>query len=346
MPRFRTVAFAFIAASAPVIGYFYQQEQMALSAVRAANLNATANSLGNLASGQSRRAVVVGATSGIGRAIAVRLAQAEFDVVAVGRDTQRGAEVVSEMKTVNGKGKHEFVSLDGSLLSNAYKFANTFVKDDTKLDVLVLTQGFGSLNGRTETAEGIDKKLAVHYFGRMAFVDALLPALRKANSARVLTVLSAGVHSEYSHWKDDFELKTHFSIKNAADAAGFYNDIGTESLSRDPANKDITFIHAAPGGVATGWGQGQDGFPWYIQPLLKLAKNFVKSPADCAEFMVAPILNSSEPYGQASGWRLIGSQAQVVKATKGHEEAREFVWAQTNEMLAAARERAGPSKLQ
>jgi len=45
------------------------------------------------------------------------------------------------------------------------------------------------------------------------------------------SVLSAGVHGVYSHLADDPGLKTHFSLKNAADAAGFYNDLGLASYS-------------------------------------------------------------------------------------------------------------------
>eukprot|EP00501_MAST-03F_sp_TOSAG23-6_P000725 GSMAST32.ASY1.ANO1.753.1 assembled CDS len=58
-----------------------------------------------------------------------------------------------------------------------------------------------------------------------------------------MSVLSAGVHSPYKHWKEDTELSKHYSIKNAADAAGFYNDIIFDSLHLDEANSDITFIH-------------------------------------------------------------------------------------------------------
>lgn len=67
-------------------------------------------------------------------------------------------------------------------------------------------------------------QLVLHYFGRVEFVRCLLPQLRASESGRVLSVLSAGVHSSYSHWSDDFELKNHYGLKAAADSAGFYTD--------------------------------------------------------------------------------------------------------------------------
>ena len=36
-----------------------------------------------------------------------------------------------------------------------------------KLDILVMTQGIATTQGRTETEEGIDMKLALHYYSRV-----------------------------------------------------------------------------------------------------------------------------------------------------------------------------------
>jgi NAD(P)-dependent dehydrogenase (short-subunit alcohol dehydrogenase family) len=280
----------------------------------------------------------VGATSGIGRAIAERLARADFDVTAVGRDAARGAEVVASMSAA-GRGAHTFVALDGSSLGTAYRSAGALARDGAAIDVLVLTQGIATTQGRTETAEGLDVKLATHYFARAAFVDALLPALRRGPAPRVLSVLSAGVHGVYPHWADDTELRAHYTLKNAADAAGLYTDLAMDALSRDPDNARVTFIHAAPGMVATSWGSEM---PWWLRPAVRgLLRALGKPPADCAEFMVAPLLHDTEPYGQLSGWRLVGEHAQVVAPTRGHAAAaREHVWGHTRTLLDAAKARA------
>ena len=325
----------------PLIAFatYYAQHQnaMALEAVRAANAAA-----GSFA---GRRAVVVGATSGIVRAIALRLAQADFSVTVVGRDVARGQEVLSELEKTT-KGEHDFVSVDGSLMANAYRFAPAWaLKHGESLDVLVLTQGIATLDGYTPTAEGLDRKLAVHYFGRMAFLDALLPALRKGRDPRVLTVFSAGLHWAYPHWATDPELRSHYSLKNAADAAGMYNDLGMDANARDPANANITFIHAAPGIVATRWGSD---FPWPLRMLVRVMMNLAsKDPADCAEFLVAPLLAKGEACGQPSGLRLIGEKGQEVPRTPVHEQAREPVWAHTRALLDGAKARAAsPEEVQ
>jgi NAD(P)-dependent dehydrogenase (short-subunit alcohol dehydrogenase family) len=54
---------------------------------------------------QDRRASVTGATSGIGRAIAHRLARDGSEVPVHGRDAARGAETVAEIVADGGKAR-------------------------------------------------------------------------------------------------------------------------------------------------------------------------------------------------------------------------------------------------
>ena len=111
-----------------------------------------------------RTALVVGGTAGLGHGIAVRLAQANMDVTIAGRSEEAGKKVVAEMDA-SGPGKHDFKKLDASLMSNVKAFTEEFKREKGKLDVLVLTQGIATLQGRTETSEGTDVKMTLHYCG-------------------------------------------------------------------------------------------------------------------------------------------------------------------------------------
>ncbi len=182
--------------------------------------------------------------------IALRLAQADANVVLVGRSQQRGEEIVAQMNALSKTAKHTFVPCNAALLSNVADCATSLSSSHPRLDYLVLTQGMASMQGRTETSEGLDEKLSLHFYSRMAFVRKLLP-LMTGDDPRVLTVLSAGVHGAYAGYATDPELRTTFSLGNAANAAGFYNDLAVESLSLE--HPTVSFTHAAPGVVNTNW---------------------------------------------------------------------------------------------
>ncbi|OQR88572.1 FabG domain-containing protein, partial [Thraustotheca clavata] len=236
---------------------------------------------------QGLKAMVVGGTAGIGEAIAKRLAQAQFDVIIVGRNKDRGHEIVLEMETINPTGKYDFLPLDVQYIKNIHGIAENY----KQLDRLVLTQGILTTQGRKETSEGIDQKLSLHYYSRMAFIQEFLPLLRAStNSPRVLSVLSGGKHSSFPLYQQDPELKENYSLSNAATAAGFYNDLMLDSYSTDPENNTIAFAHSAPGIVNTDWG---NKFPFFINLLFTPLKLFAKTPADCAELMSDFLLNPS-----------------------------------------------------
>jgi NAD(P)-dependent dehydrogenase (short-subunit alcohol dehydrogenase family) len=142
-----------------------------------------------LASFKGCNAIVVGGTSGIGEAIAMRLAQAQFNVVIVGRNANSGKAIIERMQSLHPDGTYSFVSLDAQLLSNIKGVSSQF----KQVDRLVLTQGIFTFKGRTETEEGIDRKMSLHYYSRMALIMEFLPLLRQSTrSPRVLSVLSGG----------------------------------------------------------------------------------------------------------------------------------------------------------
>jgi hypothetical protein len=141
-----------------------------------------------------------------------------------------------------------------------------------------------------------------------------------------MSVLAPGMHKSYANYKDDFELKNHFSLTNAADACCMYNDIAADAMCRDPENANIRFIHANPGYVATNLASG---LPWYLRMLSKVAEVFARSSEDAAEFLAYPLLDRKEK----GGYFLMGQDTNPAKKTELHDEARDFVWQSTLELL-------------
>jgi hypothetical protein len=205
-----------------------------------------------------------------------------------------------------------------------------------KVNFVVQSQGIASVAGRSETSEWIDRKLAVHYYGRVLWTHLMLPKLRLARDsgeeAVMLSVLSAGVHGAYTD-VNDLGLKQNFSIKNAADAAGFYNDLALDHLaSTNDLFKGISLQHAAPGVVATNWGSE---FPFFLRYPVRAAQFlFGKAPEACAKTMVDAMLS---PKRLGGGLHLFGESGLDAKLNAAHTpEIRAAVWAHTTKILDAA----------
>lgn len=107
---------------------------------------------------------VVGGTGGIGREIARKLAA-------------RGARVIVVGQTFRDEGSPNltFVKADLGLLREAQRVARELPAED--LDLVVFTTGIFAAPTREETAEGIERDMAVSYLSRRVMMRELAPRL-------------------------------------------------------------------------------------------------------------------------------------------------------------------------
>ena len=111
-----------------------------------------------------REVVVVGGTGGIGRAISRLLTSRGARVVVVGQ-TFRDARLP----------RIEFVHADLSLMSEARRVAALLPAETA--DLLVFTTGIFAAPTREETAEGIERDMAISYLSRRVILRAIGPRL-------------------------------------------------------------------------------------------------------------------------------------------------------------------------
>jgi NAD(P)-dependent dehydrogenase (short-subunit alcohol dehydrogenase family) len=131
----------------------------------------------------SRTALVTGATSGIGRAIAFRLGQASLEVVVHGRDATRGAETIASIADAGGKAR--FVAADLSDIDDVRRLA----AEAGEVDVLVNNGGF-SMFGPTANVPVdrydtlFDANVRAPYF----LVAALAPGMAARGSGSIISI--------------------------------------------------------------------------------------------------------------------------------------------------------------
>ncbi|KAJ7615421.1 NAD(P)-binding protein [Roridomyces roridus] len=278
-------------------------------------------------------AIFVGGTSGIGQGMAeafARHTKGNAQIVLVGRNRAAAEAILARFpKPTVGGVKHEFVECDVSLMKNVRLTASELLTRFPKINFLALSAGVLTLNGRNETEEGIDRKLAVHYYGRWRFIRDLMPALEAAHQAgedaKVVSVLAAKHGGKID--LDDLGLKKHFSVFNAAMAGPTYNDCMVKGFAdRHPG---LSFIHSYPGSVNTGLLQNSNtaALRWAsnLTPFLKL---FAYSFEAAGEHQLYALLNAKP------GAKLTDDKGAEYVLKEGYfdADAVERVWKHTEEV--------------
>lgn len=139
---------------------------------------------------EQRVAVVTGATSGIGRWIALGLARAGLHTVLVVRDARRGAATRAWIAERAPGTPTEVIEADLSLLQQARAAAERIVAEHPRLAILVNNAGLFSERRRV-TAEGHELVLAVNHLAPFVFTRALIDALGNGAPARIVNIGSA-----------------------------------------------------------------------------------------------------------------------------------------------------------
>ena len=131
--------------------------------------------------------LVTGATDGLGRALATRLAGEGATVVAHARSEERGREALAEL--LDGPGDVRLVVGDLASLSAVRALADQ-VPD--RLDVLVNNAGIGFAGARAESEDGYELRFAVNYLAGFLLTSLLRDRLAASAPARIVNVASAG----------------------------------------------------------------------------------------------------------------------------------------------------------
>src|SRR5882724_5342690 len=131
------------------------------------------------------KALVTGATAGLGRAIAFQLARDGADVTVHGRDATRGVQTVEEIQLQGGTAR--FVGAD---LADATSIAR-FAKEVGDIDILVNNAGF-SVWGPTETFEiaSFDAMFAANVRAPFFLVSAFAPGMAARGTGSIINISS------------------------------------------------------------------------------------------------------------------------------------------------------------
>jgi len=185
----------------------------------------------------NRVAFVTGASRGIGRATALSLCRAGFDIVMASPVIESNQEVAEEIRACSGQAMT--VNLDVTSPDSVKEAFGKALKDKGRIDVLVNNAGVtrDGLAVRMKQADW-DLVMNINLAGAFRCIQAVLPGMMRARWGRIVNIASvvgqAGAAGQANY---------------AASKAGL---IGlTKALAQEMASRGITVNAVAPGYIET-----------------------------------------------------------------------------------------------
>ncbi|MGW9348271.1 SDR family oxidoreductase [Nocardiopsis flavescens] len=147
------------------------------------------------------RAVVTGASDGLGLRLAAMLARAGAEVVLPVRNPGKGEAALAEIRRRVPDAAVSLRTLDLSSLDSVAALGGALREEGTPIRVLVNNAGVMTPPERRTTADGFELQFGTNHLGHFALTGHLLPLLR-AGRARVTSQVSVAARRGAVNWDD------------------------------------------------------------------------------------------------------------------------------------------------
>ncbi|MGW7532745.1 SDR family NAD(P)-dependent oxidoreductase [Amycolatopsis sp. NPDC054798] len=247
------------------------------------------------------RAVVTGATSGLGRETARALASVGADVTLAVRNTAHGKSVADDITASTGNRAVRVAHLELADLATVARFAESW---DGSLHLLINNAGvMRPTLGRTP--QGWELQFATNHLGHFALAlglrDALAAGANHRGAARIVTVTS-GAHMYSPVFFDDLHFtRRAYDPQLAYGQSKTANSLFTVEATRRWAADGIVANAVNPGGVSTG-----------------LQRDFTQDMKDHLDRLEAAGVFAYKTVGQGAATALVAATAPEFAHTGGH----------------------------
>ncbi len=198
-----------------------------------------------------QRAVVTGASDGVGLEIASRLAAAGAEVVLPVRNARKGEAAMTTVRRRTPDAKVSLRDLDLSSLESVAALGATLRDEGRPIHLLINNAGVMTPPDRQTTADGFELQFGTNHLGHFALVAHVLPLLR-AGRARVVSQISVAANQGAINWPDLNWEHSYRGMRAYSQSKIAFGLFGLElsRRSRD-GGWDITSYLAHPGVAPT-----------------------------------------------------------------------------------------------
>ena len=278
-------------------------------------------------------AVVTGASSGIGKSTAGKLAALGWQVIGTGRDPQRCAAAEPEIAAAaRAGGGFTMVRGDFTLMADVKRVAGEVAARVPRLDVLINNAG-GVRDRQIVTAEGTEATFAANHLAPFLLTRELMPLLevsaasRPPGTTRVVAVSSSAHRVVDGLPWDDLQSFSESHPTLLYCRAKLATILFTRELARRAEPDGITAQAMHPGVVASNFASHGD---LAMQAHMAAAPTVAPDePAETLAWLAA------EPEGGRDGGRYFYQKAEETPAEAAKDEAAAArLWTETEALLA------------
>ena len=137
-----------------------------------------------------KRALVTGATGGLGYETSLELARAGAEVILTGRSDAKGRTALERIRREVPAAQIRFEPIDLASLASISRATKRLLEEDLAIDVLVNNAGVMMLPKHEKTADGFERQFGTNYLGHFALTAQLLALLQKSAAPRVVSLSS------------------------------------------------------------------------------------------------------------------------------------------------------------
>ena len=210
--------------------------------------------------------LVTGATDGIGKVSARVLAELGAKVIIVGRNPEKSAIVLAELRSISGNENIDLLMADLAVMQEVRDLAEQVISRYDRIDVLLNNAG-GYFTKHKITSDGLEMTFALNHMSYFLLTNKLMELLKYSAPARIVNVSSDahyGVDMEFENLNGEQEYKAWKAYQKSKLANVLFT---YELLKKVPGNITVNCLH--PGFVATNFGHNNGGF---FGPVLKIAQ--------------------------------------------------------------------------
>ncbi|WP_267295217.1 SDR family NAD(P)-dependent oxidoreductase [Mycobacterium hackensackense] len=133
--------------------------------------------------------MITGATSGIGELAAIELARRGAHLVLTARNPERAEQTIARIRQVASTAIIDVINADFTSLASTHSAGKAINDRHARIDVLINNAGVHTMSQRT-TVDGLPEMITVNYLAPWLLTGTVLPALKRAPAARIVTVAS------------------------------------------------------------------------------------------------------------------------------------------------------------